>query len=479
MSDQATKTQNAVLKEMINGSWNGIGIISLESKFIYINKAFSPVLGYTEAEILKLKLLDIMIPKYKTPFTELLKENITNQYKNRITVGCLRKDNQIVYLDIVIKLMSNNKMFVINASDVTSDVAEQRLINKFIVQYHIDKDGKILKTSDAFNRLSGTSSTELIFSSYKDLLHNSNPQDITKDFISHIDSARPWKGNLILKRHDGSPFYVDFISKPTKNKYGDVIGHTAVMMDITSEIRLQKNEEILQEKVNDGEEKLAIISETMRTVAHEWRQPLNTISLDAQALLFDLDFDDEISKENMQEKLNHISKNTQDLSSIIENFQAITELKGSKKKRNIKDILQEALKISDLYEKEFVIEQYNETTSFRTYPKELALAISSILTNAKEVTENKEDRFIKIVASQKDNKIICELSNNGGHIPEDIMDKIFTPYFSTKDERNGVGLSLYNCKIIIELHLKGTIEVKNLDDDIVMFRLIFPMGALE
>jgi PAS domain S-box-containing protein len=479
MSDQATKTQNAVLKELINGSWNAIGIISLESKFIYINKAFAPVLGYSESEILKLKLIDMMIPKYKTPFNNLLKENIENQYKNRITVGCLRKDNQIVYLDIVIKLMSNNKMFVINASDVTADVAEQKLINKFIVQYHMDKDGKILKTSDAFNRLSGNSSTELIFTSYIDLLHSSNNEDIKNDFITHINAHKPWKGNLILKKHDGSPFYVDFISKPSKNKYGDVLGHTAVMMDISSEIKLQKNEEILQEKVSDGEERLAIISDTMRTVAHEWRQPLNTISLDAQALLFDLDFDEEISKDNMHDKLTSISEHTQDLSSIIKNFQEITELKGSKKKRNIKDILLEAIKISDLYEKEFVKEDYQETTSFRTYPKELSLAISSILINAKEITANKEDRVINIVTSQKDNTIICEISNNGGHIPEDIMDKIFTPYFSTKEEKNGVGLSLYNCKIIIELHLKGTIKVENLGEDTVMFRLTFPMGALD
>ena len=479
MSDQATKNQNAVLKEMINGSWNGIGIISLESKFIYINKAFSPVLGYSEAELLKLNLSDIILPKSKVPFMALLEENITNQYNNRITVGCLRKDNQIVYLDVVIKLMSNKKMFVLNASDVTQDVAEQHLINKFIVQYHIDKKGNLIKASEAFYRISGYSMSELVYTPYTDILHNSNDQKIIDDLFAHISYGKAWKGILRLKKKDSSIFYVDFISKPTKNKYGDVIGHTAVMMDITSEIELQKNEEILQEKVNDGEEKLAIISDTMRTVAHEWRQPLNTISLDAQSLLFDLDFDEDVSKENMEEKLGNISKNTQDLSSIIENFQSITELKGSKKKRNIKDILQESLKISELDEQEFVIETYNDTTSFRTYPKELSLAISSILINAKEITANKEDKKITITASQVDNNIICDLSNNGGNIPDDILDKIFTPYFSTKDEKNGVGLSLYNCKIIIELHLKGKIEVINLPNDEVTFRLTFPMGALE
>ncbi len=479
MSDHATKNQNAILKEMINGSWNGIGIISLESKFIYINKAFSPILGYSEAELLKLNLSDTILPKSRVPFMELLKENITNQYNNRITIGCLRKDNQIVYLDVVIKLMSNKKMFVINAADVTQDVAEKQLINKFIVQYHIDKKGNILKASEAFYRISGYSMSGLVFTPYTNLLHNLNNSKVLDDFFAHISYGKAWKGTLALKKKDTSVFYVDFISKPTKNKYGDVIGHTAVMMDITSELELQKSEEILQEKVSDGEEKLAIISDTMRTVAHEWRQPLNTISLDAQALLFDLDFEENISKETMEEKLENISQNTQELSTIIENFQSIAELKSTKKKRNIKDILQEALKISQLDEKEFVKEIYNETSSFRTYPKELALAISSILINAREITAPNENKNITIKASQEENNIICELSNNGGNIPENIIEKIFTPYFSTKEERNGVGLSLYNCKIMIELHLKGKIEVINLPENVVVFKLTFPIGALE
>ncbi len=479
VSDQATKNQNIVLKEMINGSWNGIGIIALDSKFVYINKAFSPLLGYSEAELLKSKLIDLLLPKSKTPFLQLLEQNITNQYQNRLTVGCLRKDNQLVYLDIVIKLMSNKKMFVININDVTEDVTEKTLVHKFIVQFKTNKDGLITSTSEAFNRISGYSSTDLIYVSYKDILHHSNKSDVVEDFVEHLSKGKTWKGVITLKKKNGEPFIVDFASKPSKNKYGDVMGHTAIMMDITSEVNLQKNKEMLQEQVTDSEEKLKIITQTMRTVAHEWRQPLNTISLDTQSIMFDLDFDEEIQKDVIHKKLEMISENIQNLSAIIENFQGITELKGSKKKRNIRDILIEALKISQLDHQEFVIEEYGETTSFRTYPKELASALSAILNNAKEATASKEDKMIKVATKQENNNVICELSNNGGHIPAEIKSEIFNPYFSTKEKRNGVGLSLYNCKIIIELHLKGNIEVLNLDDDIVMFRLTFPMGALE
>jgi PAS domain S-box-containing protein len=426
-----------------------------------------------------MKLVDIVLPKSKEPFADLLEENQQNQYKNRLTIGCLRKDNQLVYLDIVIKLMSNNQNFVINAIDVTTDVAERQLINKFIVQFQMDAKGKILKLSEAFSRLSGYSYQKLVYSDYKELLHTNTPEDVKKDFITHIENGKPWKGILTLVKNDKTPFYVEFGSKPTKNKYGDVTGHTAVMMDITSETKLQKNEVILQEKLVDGEERLGIMAETMRTVAHEWRQPLNAISLAAQGLLFELDFEDDINKDTITEVLGQISKSTEGLSKVIESFQSITELKGSKKKRHIKDILLESMRLADLEDKEYVKEDNGDSISFRTYPKELSSAISSILINAKEITVEKADRLILIKSYMEENNIICELSNNGGHIPEELKDKIFTPYFSTKEERNGVGLSLYTCKVIIELHLKGHIEVINSGDDMVTFKLSFPIGALE
>ena len=73
--------------------------------------------------------------------------------------------------------------------------------------------------------------------------------------------------------------------------------------------------------------------------------------------------------------------------------------------------------------------------------------------------------------------IIIEISNNGGNIPEDLLEKIFTPYFSTKKTRNGVGLSLYIAKMIVELHLKGQILVENQPLNTVVFKVILPMDV--
>jgi PAS domain S-box-containing protein len=478
-NSDAIKNQNNILKEMINGSWNGIGLIDLESNFKYINKAFSPIFGYTETELLSMSLLQLVLPKMKDLFLKLLAENEVNEYRNRMTLGCLRKDNVIVYLDIYIKRMTNKKMLVINANDITVDIAEKQLINQFIIQFHIDKDGNVTKASDAFYKLSGFSYEKLVYSSYAKLISSQTPKETIIDFVETIKRGKTWSGNIVINKADGEGVHVYITCKSVKNKYGDIVGHDAVMMDMTSEISFQKNKDILQEKLVDEEEKLSIMTETMRTVAHEWRQPLNIISLEAQGLAFELDFNENFDKEYVKGRLESISQSTEKLSNIINNFQSVTELKGSKKKRNIRDIFLDAIQISDLYEKEFVKEDHEESRTFRTYPKELASALSSILINAKEQVVKKTKGIIKIKTFEKNNQIICEVSNNGGQIPLDIIDKIFTPYFSTKDERNGVGLSLYTCKIIIELHLKGKIEVENFDDEWVMFRISLPIGALE
>ncbi|HIP56017.1 MAG TPA: PAS domain-containing sensor histidine kinase [Arcobacter sp.] len=478
MANDAMEKQNIILKEMIDASWNCIGMISLDSKFVYLNKAFSPVLGFTISELQQKSILDIILPKSKDIFEKTLKQSLENGTDNKIMIGCLRKNNKIVYLDLAIKLMTNKTMFLINAVDVTEQVTEEQVLNRFVVRLRLDKFGTIKDTTEAFNRLSGYARDEIKEQNYTELIHYSTKEDVKTDFIDHIERGKPWKGMISFKKKDETAFWVDFMVKPIKNKYADIIGHNAVMIDISGEINLQKNQEILKERVMDGEEKLTIMSETMRTVAHEWRQPLNAISLDAQALLFDLEFDDEVSKDSLTEKLESISSNTKDLSAVIETFQSITELKSSKKKRNIKEIINEALKIAEL-EGSFIEQTNEDTKAFRTYPKELSAAMSSILVNAKEITALKEDKKIWIKSSQVDNHIVCEISNNGGHIPEDIIEKIFTPYFSTKEEKNGVGLSLYNSKMIIELHLKGRIEVSNIDESIVMFKLTFPMGALE
>ena len=477
----ALDKQNQVLKEIINNSWNGLGIIDQTSKFIYVNKAFSPILGFKESELLQIKFESLLLPKYKNDFKELIQKNIENQYTNSMRVACIRRDKAIVYLDITIKVMQNQKYIVINANDITQTISDHETFDKYVFQAHVDTQGIITKVSEAFCRLTLFSEDELVGRSYEIMFHPSlNEDDIAGTIWSELIIHQQWNGILASKNKAGDIIWVDMIIKPIKNKYGDITGYSGVMFDITSEVNLEKNKEQLEETIIDNEAKLKIMGETMRTVAHEWRQPLNAISLEAQNLLFSYQFTDEgVPKDEAVPVLESMQSNIEGLSNIINKFQYITELQGDKKDAFVEDICVKAINISTVATNE-VSQSYGVNKEFKTHENELATSIASILDNAKEANErssSENEKFIRLDVSQEGNDLKIAVTNNGGHIEENLLDEIFKPYFSTKETKNGVGLSLYIAKMIVELHLKGTIEVENKENDEVVFTLKLPMDV--
>lgn len=482
MTSTKVSTSNQVLKEVINNSWSGIGIIDSTSKFIYVNHAFKPILGFEEEELLQMKFEDLLSQKYRIQFQELIIKNYDNEYTNSIRVECLRKDKKLVYLDISIKLMSNKQFIVINASDITQNISDHEIFDKYVIQAHLNTEGIINKVSEAFCRLSLYSSEELLGKEYSFIFRPIlDEKDLDKNIWNKIKKSSQYKGIISAVNKYGDTFWVDIIIKPINNKYGDITGYSAVMFDITNEVGLQKNTEELEVTIGENEVKLKIMGDTLRTVAHQWRQPLNNISLEAQDLLFSYQYsEDEVKKEEAVPILESMRDNIEGLSNIISKFQLITELKSLKLESNIVDISTNAIFKSKI-PKNSIAGNFDKKILFQTYPSELETSIISILDNAYESVSKLPDDEEKIIiyntyASENKERLYIEVSNNGGNIETDIKDKIFDAYFSTKEEKNGVGLSLYISKIIVELHLNGRIEIENKANNIVTFTINLPIG---
>ena len=90
--------------------------------------------------------------------------------------------------------------------------------------------------------------------------------------------------------------------------------------------------------------------------------------------------------------------------------------------------------------------------------------VLNILKNAEDnfLEKDIKEAYIKITTNDK----VISICDNGGGISDDIIDKIFDPYFSTKDEKNGTGLGLYMSKRIVEEHHKAKLKVENTDDGV-------------
>jgi len=482
MSATKVSKNNQILQEIIDNSWSGIGIIDLCSKFIYVNDAFKPILGFNESELLDIKFEDLLSQKYRIKFQELIIQNYENEYTNSIQVECIRKDKKRVYLDISIKLMSNKQFIVINANDITQNVSDYEIFDRYVIQAHIDNEGMINKVSEAFCRLCLFSENELIGKHYSYIYNASlNEKDLDTTITKEVDTKLQYNGIIAAKNKYGDTFWVDIIIKPIKNKYADTIGYSAVMFDMTNEISLQKNAKKLENIINTNEVKLEVMGDTLRTVAHQWRQPLNNISLEAQDLLFSYQFSEsEVKKDEAVPILESMQDNIQGLSNIISKFQLITELKSIKTSSNIDNISTLAISKS-IIPKDILTINFEKNILFDTYPKELETAIIAILNNAYEAVSkvsNKNDIFVvyNTYFLEDSNELCIEISNNGGNIDKITQDKIFDPYFSTKEKKNGTGLGLYISKTIVELHLNGKIEVENRNNNIVAFTIKLPIG---
>ncbi len=111
-----------------------------------------------------------------------------------------------------------------------------------------------------------------------------------------------------------------------------------------------------------------------------------------------------------------------------------------------------------------IILDLEENIHIQGYPNELIQCFMNIFNNAKDaLVENndEDDRFIFISQIINENNVIIEFKDNAGGIPEDIIDKVFEPYFTTKHKSQGTGLGLHMSYNLVTNGMKGTLEVKN------------------
>lgn len=157
----------------------------------------------------------------------------------------------------------------------------------------------------------------------------------------------------------------------------------------------------------------------------------------------------------------------QNLSSTINDFRDFYKPNKRSVNVSLEHVINKAMRIvqaSLVNHNIQIIYDYNSDLIFELYDNEMMQVILNIIKNAQDNFIEKEIQEKIITISTDKNSI--SISDNGGGINKDIIEKVFDPYFSTKDEKNGTGIGLYMSKIIIQEHHNGLLEVKNLNDGV-------------
>ena len=238
-------------------------------------------------------------------------------------------------------------------------------------------------------------------------------------------------------------------------------------VNLNEQLQAEIAERHQQEQILVQNSKLAAMGEMVGMIAHQWRQPLSSISTIAANLNIFIELD-QYDKNQFVNLLDEINTHAQYLSKTINDFRHFFKPDNPRNIAFINDIIDSTLNIigKSLEYRNITLEKdYLFNTPILTYPNELMQVFLNIIKNAIDaLTDNKvPDPAISIKGRQEYGYQIVEIEDNAGGIPEDILDKIFNPYFSTKGPAIGTGLGLYMSRTIIEEHCRGALRAHNND----------------
>jgi signal transduction histidine kinase len=211
--------------------------------------------------------------------------------------------------------------------------------------------------------------------------------------------------------------------------------------------------------------RLAQMGEVINMIAHQWRQPLNNLSLINDILIYKYE-KNEMSIQEIKKFEEESNLQIQHMSHTIDDFRDFFAPRKEKNDFLLNDTIEHLAEImSPLFKMSEITFSFKESADiyFYGYANEFAQALLNIVSNAKDalIENNISNKQIEIELFEEKNKITLIISDNAGGIPKDIIQKIFDPYFSTKHENEGSGIGLYMSKMIIEKHMNGHVTASN------------------
>ncbi len=259
----------------------------------------------------------------------------------------------------------------------------------------------------------------------------------------------------------------------------------AELRQINETLEQRVAEEVAKNREKDHlmiqQSRLAAMGEMIGNIAHQWRQPINALTLILSNIKDAYEFN-ELSKEFLDKEAENGQQIIQHMSATIDDFRRFFKPDKEKQKFRVCDGVEVAIKMVgqsfSSQNVEIALVKSGEPGDVMGYPNEFAQVVLNALTNAKDAIVGKNGGLQGLAASRQTRKTAgkvhvqvekrmaaasVSIRDNGGGIPEEILAKVFDPYFTTKE--NGSGIGLYMSKMIMG-NMGGDIIVHNVEDGV-------------
>jgi len=322
----------------------------------------------------------------------------------------------------------------------------------------INKKRRVIVFNASAEKIFGYTKKEML---NKDSLHKIIPDKFkeahikaVKNFIETKNSISITNNKIELEglKKDGTVFPVR-ISFGVDFKENDII-IVANIDDISIE---RKQQQTIQQQ-----NKMASMGEMIGAIAHQWRQPLNIISTSIQNLKYDFKERKLEDEAYVNEFIKTNKQTIKFMSKTIDDFRNFFRVDKEKIDFPILEITKAVINMqsAQLKNHNIKINIIGDEFIYYGYKSEYQQVILNLLNNAKDALI--ENVVLNPTIDIKIYNNIVTIQDNAGGIPQNILDRVFEPYFTTKEQGKGTGMGLYMSKMIIEENMGAKLKVENM-----------------
>ncbi len=316
-----------------------------------------------------------------------------------------------------------------------------------------------LFTTDAEGRI-------YLFNAAAEVITGFKRQDVSLKYINRIFPFLSLP--LVPGRHEGmitnnnNTKYIGMNISLYKNSEGHTVGYIGTFQDVTAIIKME--EEIKRK------EKLAAIGQLSASIAHELRNPLASIKSSFEMLK-----EGSLPAETMNRLMEIAINEMERLNKIVADFLTYSNPKPAEFARfNLSNIINELIDMHKTIQEDITFHKdVQENINIIADEQKIRQLLWNLLLNAIEAVSEKEGH-IHVSLKRADHSIEIRIKDNGTGIKKEEIDKIFYPFYSTKDKGTGLGLAI--AYRIVEEH-KGKIEVVSEEGQGTEFIITIPVDA--
>ena len=354
----------------------------------------------------------------------------------------------------------------------------QLAIDRSAIVTITDLKGEIVYANQMMSKVSKYPIEELIGKKHSMLNSGYHSREFFRDLWSTLNSGNIWKGEIRDKAKDGSFFWLDTTIVPFMYSDGKAYQYVSIRTDITEKKAAMERAEMERaQRVHAG--RLAALGEMSADIAHEIRNPLNALSLNAQLLKL-LASNGHVDPSEVMKLTDKIVQMTSKIDKIITGLGRLSRKSEGDlfEKADLVEIIRETF---DLCEPRFrhhstrlILDGLPIKLEIKCRPGQLSQVLVNLINNAFDAIQKLEERWVRVQVKDESDLVTVSVIDSGSGIPHEISSRLMEPFFTSKPPGEGTGLGLSISRSIVESH-GGKLElIKDAPNTTFVFTLPNP-----